>query len=161
MPTSQAVPLVYSSRVVDCWAHASRHHLLPREYREAGRVAQTQAPRRILGAAPFDFKGAVLDLSGSSQHKILEGRPSFGVSPRIGIYSSPRNGNKRTRVRSNSIVSSAPASSSVCKCHRAATVCLPIASAPTFSARICTTLGFLPWVTARIAPKSRSWVIKT
>ena len=42
MPTSQAVPLVYSSRVVDCWAHASRHHLLPREYREAGRVAQTQ-----------------------------------------------------------------------------------------------------------------------
>jgi hypothetical protein len=29
------------------------------------------------------------------------------------------------------------------------------------AARICTTLGFSPWVAARIALKSRSWVSTT
>ena len=54
------------------------------------------------------------------------------------FYSLRRNGNRFKRVRLGSIVSNAPAANSDAICPSAATICNPIASGLTSSARICT-----------------------
>jgi hypothetical protein len=67
-------------------------------------------------------------------------------------------GRMRMRVRSGSMLTKAPLSNSLASRLRASTTCLPMRSKVRLSDLICTTLGLSPWVTARIAPKSRSLV---
>ena len=85
----------------------------------------------------------------------------LSMTPKERANPAVLNGSRRKRVRFGSTVSSAPSSNSSAICRRAMTMCLPITPGLTSSARICTTLGFSPWVAARIAPKSRSCVSTT
>ena len=72
-----------------------------------------------------------------------------------------RSGRSRRRCRSISIVSNAPACKSAAHRRRPETTG-PNKNAGVMSAtRICTTLGFAPFVAARMALKSRSWVMIT
>ena len=60
-----------------------------------------------------------------------------------------RSGSRLSRVRPGSTVSNAPATWSGVICCKAAMSGSPMAAGLRFSARICTTLGFVPWLAAR------------
>jgi hypothetical protein len=101
----------------------------------------------------IDYHGEA-DLSFTQSHASGSATASIQMSHDL----LERSGSRLSRVRPGSIVSSAPAANSGAICRKAAMSGSPMTAGLRLSERICTTLGFVPWVAARMALKSKSCV---